>query len=113
MNRDVAYEPRDVPPRIVLLLAAMVAGAVLVASVALFYAYPQARPAAPRALGELPPEPRLQIDERTDMAALRAQQLQRLQSWGWIDRAHGVAHQPIDQAMQRVAREGIDLWPAR
>jgi hypothetical protein len=34
----------------------------------------------------------------------RKNQVQRLQSWGWVDRKAGVIHVPIDQAMARVAR---------
>ena len=34
----------------------------------------------------------------------RKNQVERLQSWGWVDRKAGVIHVPIDQAMARVAR---------
>jgi hypothetical protein len=34
----------------------------------------------------------------------RQQQVQRLHTWGWVDRAAGVVHAPIDEAMARVAR---------
>jgi len=33
----------------------------------------------------------------------RAARLERLRSYGWVDRAHGVAHIPIDVAMALVA----------
>jgi hypothetical protein len=36
--------------------------------------------------------------------AWREQQVQRLRSWGWVDRKAGVVHAPIDEAMARVAR---------
>lgn len=35
---------------------------------------------------------------------LRARQVARLGSWGWVDRQAGVAHIPIDEAMELVAR---------
>ena len=31
---------------------------------------------------------------------------------GWIDKAHGIAHIPIADAMRLVAQEGIPGWPA-
>jgi hypothetical protein len=34
----------------------------------------------------------------------RATRLERLRSYGWVDRAGGVAHIPIDQAMELVAK---------
>jgi hypothetical protein len=48
------------------------------------------------------------VEQQTfDLAARgarqRARQLERLGSWGWVDRAAGVAHIPIDVAMRLVA----------
>ncbi|MBV9118589.1 MAG: hypothetical protein JOY63_14640, partial [Acetobacteraceae bacterium] len=40
------------------------------------------------------------------------QELDRLNSLGWVDRAKGLVHVPIDQAMRMVAKEGIKDWPA-
>jgi hypothetical protein len=37
-------------------------------------------------------------------ADLRKRQLARLHSWGWADRAAGVVHMPVEEAMERVAR---------
>ena len=31
---------------------------------------------------------------------------------GWIDKAHGIVHIPIADAMRQVAQEGIPGWPA-
>jgi hypothetical protein len=30
---------------------------------------------------------------------------QRLSSWGWVDRKNGVVHMPIEEAMDRMAKE--------
>ena len=35
----------------------------------------------------------------------RQERLQRLESWGWIDRKQGIVHMPIEEAMDRVVRE--------
>lgn len=41
----------------------------------------------------------------------RAARLERLRSYGWVDRAAGVAHMPIDRAMALVV-EGVRPTPA-
>ena len=45
------------------------------------------------------------------MDAFRAEEMRRLNSAGWQDRAAGTVHIPIDQAMRAVAAEGIPGWP--
>jgi hypothetical protein len=47
-----------------------------------------------------PPEPRLQVDPAEDLAALRAQEDRWLSEWEWRDKKNGVAHIPIDRAME-------------
>jgi hypothetical protein len=34
----------------------------------------------------------------------RDEQMHRLESWGWVDRKAGVAHMPIERAMESVVR---------
>ena len=46
-----------------------------------------------------PPAPRLQANPAADLAAERAQQRQRLQSYRWVDRDAGIAQIPIERAM--------------
>ncbi|MBV8806748.1 MAG: hypothetical protein JO042_16940 [Sinobacteraceae bacterium] len=58
------------------------------------------------------PTPELQVTPTEDLVKFRAEHLQRLNSTGWIDKAHGIAHIPIDEAMREVANEGISDWPA-
>jgi hypothetical protein len=58
------------------------------------------------------PAPRLQPSPRADMQRFYAAEMRRLNSVGWVDRAHGVVHIPIADAMRKVAREGIPGWPA-
>jgi hypothetical protein len=54
----------------------------------------------------LPPEPRLQAAPGLDLAALRAWEDARLQGYGWVDRDAGVAHVPIERAMELLAARG-------
>ena len=58
------------------------------------------------------PSPRLQVSPREDLVKFRAARINWLNSSGWIDRAHGVTHIPIREAMREVATEGIEDWPA-
>jgi hypothetical protein len=46
-----------------------------------------------------PPAPRLQADPAADLAAERAQQRQRLERYGWVERVAGFAQIPIERAM--------------
>jgi hypothetical protein len=57
------------------------------------------------------PAPRLQEDPARDMQHFYATEIARLDGTGWVDRAHGIAHIPINQAMKIIARQGIPDWP--
>ena len=50
-----------------------------------------------------PPAPRLQAEPAADLVAERAQQRQRLEGYGWVDRDGGIAHIPIERAMALLA----------
>ena len=66
-----------------------------------------------RLAGPLPdyPQPRLQSDPTNDMRRFLQSELAELNSSGWVDRAHGIAHIPIADAMKRIAQQGIPDWP--
>ncbi|MGH6852551.1 MAG: hypothetical protein ACREDJ_04995 [Methylocella sp.] len=57
------------------------------------------------------PTPQLQPDPTADMARFYREEMQRLNSTGWVDKAHGIAHIPIAEAMRKVAQENIPGWP--
>jgi hypothetical protein len=61
---------------------------------------------------QLPPEPRLQPAPARDMEALRAREDAILGTYGWVDRAEGVARIPIDRAIALVARRGLPVASA-
>jgi hypothetical protein len=50
------------------------------------------------------PSPRLQAEAIDDYAHYIAEKRARLESTGWIDREHRIAHIPIEQAMNDMAR---------
>ncbi len=57
-----------------------------------------------------PPSPRLQTQPFKDVYQLKAEQRGALTSYGWIDKANGVAHIPIERAMELTLQRGL---PAR
>ncbi len=53
------------------------------------------------------PQPRLQAVPGVDWVKDEAAQQDQLFSYGWVDRAHGVAHIPIDRAMELLLQRGL------
>ncbi len=107
------HETQDISPRLLLPLAGCMIGMVLFAWAATWWEYPGALstenvkdPASSF------PEPRLQARPSADMAAFKARETAELNSYGWVDRQHGVVHVPIEQAMRNLAEHGIPGWPA-
>ncbi|MGA9039418.1 MAG: hypothetical protein WB421_02680 [Terriglobales bacterium] len=57
------------------------------------------------------PQPRLEINERTEIRDFRLKEEQQLHSYGWVDQPAGTVHIPIDQAMQLIAARGLPTTP--
>jgi hypothetical protein len=57
-----------------------------------------------------PPAPRLQTSPTRDMQEMLHAENARLQSYGWIDHAAGMARIPIDRAMELLATQGLPSW---
>ncbi len=108
----VTHEPADVTNRFILGAVALVLGSLLVITVCVLIAFPL--PHLDRTLSErLPtyPQPRLQPSPREDMQRFYASEMRQLNGTGWIDKAAGVAHIPIGDAMREIAHDGIPNWP--
>lgn len=58
-----------------------------------------------------PPNPRLQSDPFAELDQLRAVQEARLNSYGWVDETTGLAHIPIDRAMDLLLEKGLPVPP--
>jgi hypothetical protein len=58
----------------------------------------------------LPPAPWLQVQPRADLHAYCADQLDELNTYGWVDPHNEVVRVPIDRAMDLIAQRGL---PAR
>jgi hypothetical protein len=66
----------------------------------------------PLAVDERPrPIPALQTQPFKDFYTLRQDEAEKLNSYGWIDRDGGVAHIPIDRAMDVVLQRGLPVRP--
>jgi hypothetical protein len=52
-------------------------------------------------------EPQLQVSPQQENQEYLAEQRQALSKYGWVDQARGIAHIPIDRAMDIVAQEGL------
>ena len=65
--------------------------------------------AYPLAVGQSqdPPAPRLQAQPFKDVFELKSAQRGVLHSYGWVDKANGVVHIPIDRAMQLTLERGL------
>jgi len=57
------------------------------------------------------PQPRLERNERLEINDFRLREEQTLNSYGWVDEKAGVAHIPIERAMELVAQRGLPTTP--
>jgi hypothetical protein len=113
-NPLTRYQPERIPRRLPLKLGAGLAAGLVLALAILALVFPASlHPTAEGPRGPLPPAPRLVTDETAELRQLRAAEEQRLASYGWVDRGAGLVHIPIDEAMRRIAEQGITTWPAR
>jgi hypothetical protein len=58
------------------------------------------------------PEPRLEVDERTQLNDFLTQQEDQLATYGNIDQQAGTVRIPIEQAMKLVSKRGLPVLPA-
>lgn len=127
-HHGVQYEDRDLGARaiIVFLVVLGISGAVICLMVWGYFDYhakhmepankipgpqavytPSAEESAPA--GRFP-KPSLQIDDTSDMNQVRDANLQRLNSYGYIDEKGGIVYIPITAAMDQLLKQGL---PAR
>lgn len=52
----------------------------------------------------IPPNPHLQVNPKIDLAEKLSKEQQQLNTYGWVDRDHGIARIPIDRAMELIAK---------
>ena len=106
------HEASDVGEGFVWGAFALLLGSLIAIALLVLWLFPQPV-LGPTIAGPLPvyPAPRLQPSPRADMEAFHATELHRLNRTGWIDKANGVVHIPIADAMRKIAQDGIPGWP--
>ena len=115
---DAEYEHTDIDPGIAgkfalwLAIAMVLSGGIVYGTFWLFEGREQTWNSDvqrfPLAVGQVkePPMPRLQTQPFKDVWQLKQGQLDKLQTYGWVDQGTGVVHIPIDEAMRVVAERG-------
>lgn len=106
------HEESDVGPAIIWIGAPLLLVSVLALALLVLWLYPQAMSDQSGRL-TLPqyPDPQLQPSPRQTMTQFYAEEMQRLNGTGWIDKTKGTVHIPIGDAMRKIADEGIQGWP--
>lgn len=111
VNPNIAFEASDLSVRAVGATALGVAAFLVFIALVLAWGYSGATRDVYKAPTMLPPAPALQSDPHSELIAYEKEKQARLTSYGWVDRAKGIVHIPIDEAMRRVATQGIPGWP--
>ena len=121
-NESVRYETSDVATRPIVLSVLGLSIFTVVFTLAAHFVYfglaareqaasPAASPLAEQYAAKEPPEPRLQLQPRTDLEVMRAAELKILSSYGWVDKEAGVVRVPIERAMQMFVAKGQQSRP--
>lgn len=123
-NADVAHEHDDINVRAIIWFVAVLTGIALAINVSMWGMFrvldhferkgePYVSPLtpAPAAGPEAWPEPRLQTRPWEDLGRFRADQQNRLQTYGWVDEKLGVARIPIAKAKEMLLQRGLPVRP--
>jgi hypothetical protein len=116
-NPEVTYEKRDVNTRTILIFVAVLFAVLVVTFVSmrgLFGYFSATQNLGPGASPfdnsrALPPTPRLQVDPAVDLEQVRGAQEEMLNSYGWVDKANGTVHVPIDRAMDMLMERKLPV----
>lgn len=111
-----AYEQRDVSGFWLLVALAAFLTCFILALLGAYWALRanlrQPAPPPPVAAQAPPtPQPRLLVNPEAELEQFLQEKLARLHGYGWVDRDSGIAHIPIEQAMQQIVEHGLPRWP--
>ena len=118
-NEAVAHEATDINIRALVSFAIGLAVVVIVSAVLMALLWrgfesqaagrdPQISPIAAPA-GQKPAGPQLLTDEPGNLRKIRAEEAQKLDSYGWVDEKGGVAHVPIEDAKKLLVQHGVPV----
>jgi hypothetical protein len=119
-KREDGYERRDVNVRGLLQFAFCMAVVLILVIFGMRWTFhylsaisPAGPPPTPFAQARaLPPEPRLEIRPRQDLKSFCDEQLNMLNSYGWVDQQKGIVRIPIERAMDKLVEQGLSARPA-
>ena len=110
-NPETEYEKSDWPLGTVGLVFVGILLFLVIAPFVLMAAFPRSVADVSRSLRIELPQPRLQTNPPEDLAQFRVDEEKQLHSYYWVDKQQGLVHIPIEQAMKKVAHNGIDGFP--
>ena len=110
-NPDTAYEQSDWHIGATGLAYLGIFVFLVIAAFVIIAAFPRTVSDVSRTLTVEPAQPRLQTNPSEDLAQFRVDEDKQLNSYYWVDKQKGIVHIPIEEAMKRVAAEGIDGFP--
>jgi len=110
-NAKTAFEPTDWDGTPVAVVYVGILVLLVISVVAVRIGYPNSLPDVSRALRIDPPGPRLQTNTEADLRRFRQEEDTQLKGYHWVDKQKGIVRIPIAEAMQKLARAGIDGFP--
>lgn len=110
-NPSTAFEHEDWPIGKVGLIYLGTFIFLIIAPLVLMWAYPRSVSDVSRRVEVQPPSPELQVAPAQDLAKFRAEQNRLINTYYWVDKQKGIVHIPIDEAMKKLARSGINGFP--
>jgi hypothetical protein len=115
-SKEAGYERRDLSVRAVAWCgAALIVAAIVVhlglAGLYKVFEHQHPSPNAPSRIAfdtrMVAPQPPLQVEPTKELDDYFATENQKLNSYGWVDKAAGVVRIPIDRAMDLIAQRGL------
>lgn len=122
VRAETGHELSDLSPRTISYfgvgLAALIIVVLVISYGALVWlrhsAGRRAEPPSPLSITREPtPGPQLLVEPGRAMKAMRQEEEARLKSYGWIDQEKGIAHIPIERAIDILANRGLPARPRK
>jgi hypothetical protein len=104
------YEPTDVSPSLLCLLAAGMLALLAGGPLGLMVFYPSALHRAAVTSFAAEQGPRLQTDPGEELSILRQNEVLRLTGYGWVDPKRNIVRIPIARAMSLIEQRGLPGW---
>jgi len=103
-----AHELNAIGFRSIVLFAVGLIGTIGFVQVVLALALPRPVPPERPMIGiDQFPQPRLQMKPALELAQMRREERRRIDAYGWVDPKAGIAHIPIERAMDILAKRGL------